>query len=92
MRQTAELATERNVLVRLHCLQQLNEDGPNVTDTYVAGRPVVVGGSLPGIELDELRAEGQRLFGQMVEAYGERDYRRRDASELFPPVYAPAAV
>ncbi|UYY82497.1 amidohydrolase family protein [Arthrobacter sp. YA7-1] len=70
----------------------LNGSARNVTDTYVAGRPVVVDGSLPGIDLGELRAEGQRVFGQMVHAYGERDYRRRDASELFPPVYAPAAV
>lgn len=70
----------------------LNGSARNVTDTYVAGRPVVVDGSLLGIELDELRAEGQRLFGQMVEAYGERDYRRREASELFPPVYASAVA
>jgi cytosine/adenosine deaminase-related metal-dependent hydrolase len=70
----------------------LNGSARNVTDTYVAGRPVVVDGSLPGIDLDGLRAEGQQLFGQMVDAYGERDYLRRDASELFPPVYAPAAA
>ncbi|WP_120521891.1 chlorohydrolase family protein [Arthrobacter celericrescens] len=70
----------------------LNGTARNVTDTYVAGRPVVVDGALPGIDLAELRAEGQRLFDEMVEAYGERDYRRRDASELFPPVYAAAEV
>jgi len=69
----------------------LNGSARNVTDTYVAGRPVVVDGALPGVDLAELRAEGQRLFEQMVEAYGERDYRRRDASELFPPVYAAVA-
>lgn len=70
----------------------LNGSARNVTDTYVAGRPVVVDGSLPGIDLDGLRAQGQLLFGTMVEAYGERDYRRRVSSELFPPVYAPAAA
>lgn len=70
----------------------MNGSARNVTDTYVAGRPVVVDGTLPGVDLAELRAEGQRLFDQMVEAYSERDYRRREASELFPGVYAPASV
>lgn len=70
----------------------LNGSARNVTDNHVAGRPVVVGGSLPGIDLGELRAEAQRLFARMVDAYGEPDYLRRDASELFPPVYAPAAA
>lgn len=32
----------------------LNGSARNVTDTYVAGRPVVVDGSLPGIDLGEL--------------------------------------
>lgn len=65
----------------------LNGSARNVTDTYVAGRPVVVDGALPGVDLEEVRAEGQRLFEQMVAAYSERDYKRRDAAELFPPVY-----
>ncbi|RZU62287.1 chlorohydrolase family protein [Zhihengliuella halotolerans] len=68
----------------------LNGSARNVTDTYVAGRPVVVDGALPGIDLEALRAEGQALFEQMVAAYSERDYRGRDAGELFPGVYPSA--
>ncbi|MCO1339376.1 N-ethylammeline chlorohydrolase [Kocuria polaris] len=68
----------------------LNGSARNVTDTYVAGRPVVIDGGLPGIDLDALRAEGQTLFDQMVAAYPERDYRGRGAKELFPGTY-PAA-
>ncbi|MEE2521211.1 chlorohydrolase family protein [Pseudarthrobacter sp. J75] len=65
----------------------LNGSARNVTDTYVAGRPVVVDGALPGVDLEALREEGQQLFEQMVAAYGERDYKGRDSSELFPAVY-----
>ncbi|WP_309082241.1 chlorohydrolase family protein [Zhihengliuella sp.] len=68
----------------------LNGSARNVTDTFVAGQPVVVDGGLPGIDLEELRAEGQALFDQMVAAYSERDYRRRGTEELFPATY-PAA-
>lgn len=76
----------------------LNGTARQVTDTFVAGRPVVVGGTLPGIDLDALRAEGQRLFDQMRAAYSGRDIQLRESDELFPPTYPradaaqPAAV
>lgn len=70
----------------------LNGTARQVTDTFVAGRPVVVGGSLPGIDLDALRAEGQRLFDQMRAAYSERDFQQRGADELFPPTYRWAGI
>lgn len=69
----------------------LNGSARNITDTFVAGRPVVVDGRLPGIDLDELRAEGQALFEQMVAAYPERDYHGRGTAELFPGTYPAAA-
>ncbi|GHD03302.1 chlorohydrolase family protein [Zhihengliuella salsuginis] len=69
----------------------LNGSARNVTDTFVAGRPVVVDGTLPGIDLDGLRAEGQALFEQMVAAYSERDHLRRGADALFPGTYPAAA-
>ncbi|MBG6084106.1 chlorohydrolase family protein [Zhihengliuella flava] len=68
----------------------LNGSARNVTDTFVAGRPVVVDSALPGIDLAELMRDGQELFELMVAAYPERDYRRRSAEELFPGTY-PAA-
>ncbi|MGX1159441.1 cytosine/adenosine deaminase-related metal-dependent hydrolase [Arthrobacter sp. SLBN-100] len=70
----------------------LNGTARQVTDTFVAGRPVVVEGALPGVDLAALRAEGQRLFDQMKAAYGERDHRRREADELFPPAYPQADI
>ena len=70
----------------------LNGTARQVTDTFVAGRPVVVGGALPGVDLDALRAEGQRLFDRMREAYSERDVQRREADELFPPAYPRADI
>ncbi|MFP3461558.1 chlorohydrolase family protein [Arthrobacter globiformis] len=65
----------------------LNGTARQVTDTFVAGRPVVVGGTLPGVDLHALRAEGQLLFDQMRTAYSERDFRRREPDQLFPPAY-----
>ena len=70
----------------------LNGTARNVTDTFVACRPVLFNGALPGVDLGALRAEAQRLFGLMRAAYSERDLERRDADELFPPVYPGAAV
>ncbi|MCY1242985.1 hypothetical protein D9M72_559860 [compost metagenome] len=70
----------------------LNGTARQVTDTFVAGRPVVVGGVLPGVDLDALRAEGQRLFQGMRAAYSERDVRRRASDELFPPTYPHAEI
>lgn len=70
----------------------LNGTARQVTDTFVAGRPVVVGGALPGIDLGALRAEGQQLFDQMRAAYSERDGQLREPDELFPPTYPPSRV
>lgn len=65
----------------------LNGTARQVTDTFVAGRPVVVDGGLPGLDLDALRTEGQRLFEQMRAAYSGRDSQSRGTDALFPPVY-----
>lgn len=65
----------------------LNGTARQVTNTFVAGRPVVVDGALPGIDLDALRVEAQRLFDRMREAYSLRDVQLREPDELFPPTY-----
>ncbi|MCO4275558.1 amidohydrolase family protein [Pseudarthrobacter sp. HLT3-5] len=70
----------------------LNGTARQVTDTFVAGRAVVVGGALPGIDLDALRVEGQRLFDGMRAAYSVRDARLREPDELFPPTYPRAEI
>ena len=70
----------------------LNGTARQVSHTFVAGRPVVVDGALPGLDLEGLRSEAQRLFGLMRAAYSERDVRRRNSEVLFPPTYPRAAA
>lgn len=70
----------------------LNGTARQVTDTFVAGRAVVVDRALPGLDLDALRADGQQLFDQMKAAYSERDCQLREPDELFPPTYPRAEI
>ena len=70
----------------------LNGTARQVTDTFVAGRAVVVDSALPGYDLDALRAEGQGLFDKMRAAYSMRDIRHRDPEQLFPPTYPRAEI
>ncbi|RII15998.1 8-oxoguanine deaminase [Streptomyces sp. YIM 130001] len=65
----------------------LNGTARQATDSVVAGRPVLVDGSLPGVDLPRLRTRAQELFERMRAAYGERDFLRRDADHLFPPAF-----
>ncbi|MFM9371377.1 chlorohydrolase family protein [Streptomyces sp. Da 82-17] len=59
------------------------------TNSVVAGRPVLVDGALPGVDLPALRERAQALFEKMRSAYTERDGLRRDPDTLFPPTFPP---
>ncbi|WP_309065247.1 chlorohydrolase family protein [Microbacterium sp.] len=59
----------------------------DVRMTMVAGRVVVRDGILPGVDLEEVRRDSQRLFAKMRAAYAERDHRAGEGGELFPPVF-----
>ncbi|MDI3404191.1 chlorohydrolase family protein [Streptomyces cavernicola] len=65
----------------------LNGTARQATHSVVAGRPVLVDGSVPGVDLEDLRLRAQDLFTRMRAAYSERDILRRDSSELFPPTF-----
>ncbi|WP_353940878.1 chlorohydrolase family protein [Streptomyces sp. HUAS MG91] len=65
----------------------LNGTARQATDSVVAGRPVLVDGGLPGLDLDALRQDAQVLFERMRAAYSERDTERRDTAALFPPTF-----
>ncbi|WP_329236423.1 MULTISPECIES: chlorohydrolase family protein [unclassified Streptomyces] len=65
----------------------LNGTARQATDSVVAGRPVLVDGGLPGIDLEALRRDSQALFERMRAAYSERDVERRDTAELFPATF-----
>lgn len=55
--------------------------------TMVAGRVVMREGRIPGVDLDRLRGDGQRIFDKLRAAYADRDYRRGAGPDLFPPVF-----
>ena len=66
-----------------------NGSARDVVHTVVAGRTVVENGTLPGVDLEDLRRRGQEVFEVMRAAYTERDRGHRTRDELFAPV-APA--
>lgn len=65
----------------------LNGTARQASYSVVAGRPVLVDGALPGIDLDALGRRAQELFERMRAAYSERDTERRDTATLFPPTF-----
>jgi 8-oxoguanine deaminase len=42
---------------------------------------------IPGVDIQGLKTEAQRLFDKMRDAYADRDIQRRHADELFPPTF-----
>ncbi|MFE6733981.1 chlorohydrolase family protein [Microbacterium sp. NPDC057650] len=55
--------------------------------TMVGGRVVMRDGEIPGIDLDAIRRDAQRLFDRMRDAYALRDHGGGTVEELFPPVF-----
>lgn len=66
----------------------LNGTARQAVLSVVAGRTMMAGGRIDGVDLDYWRVKGQELFDKMRSAYSVRDSRNRAADELFPPVYA----
>lgn len=65
----------------------LNGTARQATHSVVAGRIVMQDGVISGVDLHGLKAEAQRLFEQMREAYSEREILHRTTAELFPPTF-----
>lgn len=57
--------------------------------SMVGGRVVLRDGTIPGVDLDRLRADGQRIFDRLKAAYHERDHLAATGGPLFPPVLPP---
>lgn len=55
--------------------------------SMVAGRVVLRDGTLPGVDLDELRREGQRVFDILRASYADRSAREATPDEIFPAVF-----
>ncbi|MFK4728319.1 chlorohydrolase family protein [Agromyces mediolanus] len=60
--------------------------GRDARFSMVAGRAVVVDGTIPGLDLAALAREGQRIFEELRAAYAERDGRPGDGP-LFPGTF-----
>ncbi|MFK0074425.1 chlorohydrolase family protein [Arthrobacter woluwensis] len=65
----------------------LSGTGRDTRLTMVAGRVVSRDGTIPGVDLEELRREGQTVFDALRAGYAERDHRGGTLDELFPPVF-----
>ena len=65
----------------------LGGTGRDARLTMVAGRVVMRDGAIPGVDLEALRRDGQRLFDRLRDAYAERDYLGGSTEELFPAVF-----
>ena len=65
----------------------LNGTARDACLTMVGGSVVMRDGELSGVDLDELRREGQAIFDKLRAAYAERDYRGGTSDELFPPAF-----
>ncbi|WP_164233105.1 chlorohydrolase family protein [Microbacterium hydrocarbonoxydans] len=55
--------------------------------SMVAGRVVLRDGVLPGVDMEELRREGQRIFGILRDSYADRSARTATVDEIFPAVF-----
>ena len=69
----------------------LSGTGRDAHFSMVAGRVVMEEGRIPGLDVEALRAEGQRIFEKLRAAYPERDAlagpEGSTEEELFPPVF-----
>ena len=69
----------------------LSGTGRDAHFSMVAGRVVMEEGRIPGLDVEALRAEGQRIFEKLRAAYPERDALAGPEGsmeeELFPPVF-----
>lgn len=61
--------------------------GRDARFSMVAGRIVMRDGALPGVDLEELRREGQRVFDLLRASYAERSWAEVTPDELFPPTF-----
>lgn len=65
----------------------MSGSGRDVKLSIIAGRTVMKDRELPGVDLEEVKAKGQRYFDKMRLGYVERDYQQLGAEELFTPSF-----
>lgn len=65
----------------------MSGSGRDVKLSIIAGRTVMKDRLLPGVDLEEVKAKGQRYFDKMRLGYVERDYQQLGEAELFAPSF-----
>ncbi|MDP5226240.1 MULTISPECIES: chlorohydrolase family protein [Arthrobacter] len=65
----------------------LSGTGRDCRFSMVDGRIVTQDGLIPGVDLEQLRRDGQAVFDKLRGAYTERDHLAGSVDELFPPVF-----
>ena len=62
----------------------MNCGGADVRTVIINGRTVMQNGEIPGVDVAQMKADGQRYFAKLKAAYPERDVEQRPLDELFP--------
>ncbi|MED4781827.1 amidohydrolase family protein [Brevibacillus choshinensis] len=65
----------------------MSGSGRDVKLSIIGGRVVMKDRLIPGIDLEEIKARGQRYFEKMRQGYVERDYQQLGQETLFAPSF-----
>jgi cytosine/adenosine deaminase-related metal-dependent hydrolase len=65
----------------------MSGSGRDVKLSIINGRVVMKDRLIPGLDLEEIKAKGQRYFEKMKLGYVERDYQQLGEEELFTPSF-----
>lgn len=65
----------------------MNATGANIRTVVINGRIVMQDWTIPGVDMESMRIEGQKFFAKYKQAYSERDYLQRPTEILFPPSF-----
>lgn len=62
-------------------------NGPDIKMSIINGRTVMKDRKMEGIDLEELKREGQKYYDKMKYGYMERDYQHLPENEIFRPSF-----
>ena len=65
----------------------MNCDGRDITRVVVAGRTIVEDKQIQTVDTSDYQQRAQAFLEKYMAAFSNSDYKRRPASELFPPSF-----
>jgi|GEM_PF-3826593 len=65
----------------------MNCDGRGITRVVVAGRTTVEGQRIKTVDTSDYQQRAQSFLEKRMASFSNSDYKRRPASELFPPSF-----